>query len=589
MKGLSPLPGMRKTCVRLRVCRLLSLALRSAAGSALIPLAIALSLVTSEQGAQAAAWTEALQAHTPQGHCLHVRREPRLDPDNIVACIAHGAPLKPPIAHQDGWLQLSSGNWVYGAYTRTVATEAQGTAYPGLLQPGSTQHQAVAQVQRRLLALGYPIDGLGFGSFGPSTAAAVRALQRDRQLAVDGWVGPRTWAALFAAPPTGGRSPAPPGVLQRGSPQRAAVERVQRALLQRGYRIDGLGFGLFGPSTEQAVRAFQRDHGLRPDGQVGPRTQAALFAGSGGALRSPARPATAPTAVALTTHALPSGPMRWGLPIVLGQQRLTVQLDTGSSGLRIWEDVLDREQAQLRPLNQRLSYRDRQGNLWQGYLALATVQIGAIAATAPLEIQVVQQVICGPGATACEAELKAAGFAGNLGLGPETAAGDLPNPLTVLPAPFNRGYTLHTAGSAYGPGQLTVGLGGRIWQDFTPLTHLEVEYQLLEPTLGEAWSVRSPTQFDSTSSDLVVQVPADWLPAGQAVAVSSGVSLTAELPGAIANFQIEGEQLPDVYRLVLTPAGEQPSRLGVPFFWEYDVAVDLAAGRWGLRRRSPSP
>ncbi|GAA3399297.1 peptidoglycan-binding domain-containing protein [Streptomyces roseoviridis] len=34
------------------------------------------------------------------------------------------------------------------------------------------------------------------GEFGPKTERAVMAFQRDRRLAVDGIVGPRTWAAL---------------------------------------------------------------------------------------------------------------------------------------------------------------------------------------------------------------------------------------------------------------------------------------------------------------------------------------------------------------------------------------------------------
>ncbi len=61
----------------------------------------------------------------------------------------------------------------------------------------------VLEVQRRLTALGYVVGVLD-GIYGPMTAAAVRAFQRDRALQMDGVVGPKTRAALAAAPEAGG-------------------------------------------------------------------------------------------------------------------------------------------------------------------------------------------------------------------------------------------------------------------------------------------------------------------------------------------------------------------------------------------------
>jgi hypothetical protein len=54
----------------------------------------------------------------------------------------------------------------------------------------------------------------------------------------------------------------------------ADVTVLQTRLVRAGYRISTDGW--FGPATEAAVRAFQRDHGQVVDGIAGPRTQAAL-------------------------------------------------------------------------------------------------------------------------------------------------------------------------------------------------------------------------------------------------------------------------------------------------------------------------
>ncbi len=62
-------------------------------------------------------------------------------------------------------------------------------------------------------------------------------------------------------------------LLQRGN-HSDDVEALQEALHAAGYRIDADGH--FGPRTEQVVRQFQQQHGLRVDGIVGPRTAALL-------------------------------------------------------------------------------------------------------------------------------------------------------------------------------------------------------------------------------------------------------------------------------------------------------------------------
>lgn len=66
-----------------------------------------------------------------------------------------------------------------------------------------------------------------------------------------------------------------PAVLAQGA-RGAAVAELQRRLIAAGSDI--AEDGLFGPETEQAVRAFQARSGIGVDGLAGPRTMAALAA-----------------------------------------------------------------------------------------------------------------------------------------------------------------------------------------------------------------------------------------------------------------------------------------------------------------------
>ena len=65
-------------------------------------------------------------------------------------------------------------------------------------------------------------------------------------------------------------------VLKSGS-KGEVVTGFQSQLQRLGYD-PGAADGVFGRSTENAVKEFQRDQGLAADGIVGPRTWAALEA-----------------------------------------------------------------------------------------------------------------------------------------------------------------------------------------------------------------------------------------------------------------------------------------------------------------------
>ena len=126
--------------------------------------------------------------------------------------------------------------------------------------------QAVAHLQE---VLGLAADG----DFGPATKAAVAAFQEKHGLHPDGVVGQQTWDKLLtgaggAAEPAHARPPLRQG--ERGDD----VKYLQELL---GVPADGV----FGGGTQQAVIAFQQQHGLTADGIVGAKTWETLLAGRG--------------------------------------------------------------------------------------------------------------------------------------------------------------------------------------------------------------------------------------------------------------------------------------------------------------------
>jgi N-acetylmuramoyl-L-alanine amidase len=107
---------------------------------------------------------------------------------------------------------------------------------------------------------------------GAATTAALAAFQRARGLPDDGRCDDTTWATLVEAGYSLGDR-----ILLRRSPMLRGddIAELQRRLSTLGFhsgRVDGI----FGPDTHHAVREFQRNAGLVPDGICGSRTVAAL-------------------------------------------------------------------------------------------------------------------------------------------------------------------------------------------------------------------------------------------------------------------------------------------------------------------------
>jgi N-acetylmuramoyl-L-alanine amidase len=131
----------------------------------------------------------------------------------------------------------------------------------------------VADVQRRLATLGHPpADKELTGVFGPETRKRVMAFQQERGLSVDGIVGDETWRQLVEASwRLGDRVLYLAAPHLRGDDVRDLQDRLATLGFNSG-RIDGI----FGPQTETAVREFQRNYGLPPDGIVALQSVRAL-------------------------------------------------------------------------------------------------------------------------------------------------------------------------------------------------------------------------------------------------------------------------------------------------------------------------
>lgn len=151
---------------------------------------------------------------------------------------------------------------------------------------------AVKTLQSRLRALGYSVGAVD-GIFGSQTDSAVRAFQRRKRLVADGIVGAKTWAALgTTSTSTSGTGSTSGGSSTAGSTSSttsgttptlktgssgSAVIRLQKALRANGYWLSGVD-GKYGQTTQQAVMAVQKYHGLTRDGICGPATWRAVKA-----------------------------------------------------------------------------------------------------------------------------------------------------------------------------------------------------------------------------------------------------------------------------------------------------------------------
>ena len=146
-----------------------------------------------------------------------------------------------------------------------------------LIKKGS-KGNLVRIAQQELLQKGYSLPKYGAdGQYGDETEQAIRKIQKDAGISVDGICGNDTWSVLnnYFTRPEGIEYP---GYLIKKGQQGEMVRLIQERLIELGYSCGSCGAdSIFGRGTYNAICAFQKDNGLSVDGIVGPKTWEKLF------------------------------------------------------------------------------------------------------------------------------------------------------------------------------------------------------------------------------------------------------------------------------------------------------------------------
>jgi peptidoglycan hydrolase-like protein with peptidoglycan-binding domain len=192
---------------------------------------------------------------------------------------AYEASEEPELTLQFDWRQFSSQTSLF-TLKLLVPLGILLTAGSALALQRGDSGSAVMDLQNALKTAGY-FNATPTGFYGSITEEAVRQLQQDKGLRVDGVAGSATLQSLRNCANVGTIRPVSftgngVGSLRLGS-RGTEVTQIQRQLINLGYtlRVDGV----FGSETERAVRDFQTTNRLVADGVVGPATRSALNSG----------------------------------------------------------------------------------------------------------------------------------------------------------------------------------------------------------------------------------------------------------------------------------------------------------------------
>ena len=164
------------------------------------------------------------------------------------------------------------------AQSWATSTEDYTAGYP-VLRMGSTGSD-VRDLQARLLELGYYTGAID-GKYASGTQSAVMEFQSRNGLAADGIAGRQTQDMIYssAAQPkyVSATDTGSEYLLLKQGASGLEVRKLQARLAELGYYAGGVD-GIYGETTANAVKTFQRNNGLSGDGQAGEQTQKKLYA-----------------------------------------------------------------------------------------------------------------------------------------------------------------------------------------------------------------------------------------------------------------------------------------------------------------------
>ena len=277
-----------------------------------------------------------------------------------------------------------------------------------------------------------------------------------------------------------------------------------------------------------------------------------------------------------------------------------VLLDTGSSGLRIFNTAVNRGTGSgvtLTSQPSNITYSG--GHRFTGVVANAVVTIGSSATQVPVSFAYVEQAFCIASKPTCPASGGIPGFEqsgayGILGIGTQSSGGGIVSPILGLPGSLAKKWSLHLAGAS---GTLTLGAtligagsaatipmrqigssaGSALWADSRLPLCLSV---------GQT-NACVPGLFDSGT--YTMQVSGSVL--GQAPTITGtdrvvvGTPVTVRLSGASAPFWTFTAGTTKSADLVTVKTGRGPFvNTGVQAFYDYTITYDDTSGQILLSR-----